>query len=57
MPVGVFPVFQSPSAEESLCETSTRYSEAMPSARQHAWSRGWSAPESVTQGPAVPARE
>lgn len=55
MSVGVLPVLQSPSAEGSLCETSTRCSEVMPSARQHVWSPGWIAPEPVTQGPAVPA--
>lgn len=33
-------VFQSPSVEESPCETSTRSREATLSARQHAWYHG-----------------
>lgn len=50
-------VMQSLSAEGNLCETSTRYSEATLSARQHAWSHGWSAPVHATRGPAALARE
>ncbi len=50
-------VFQSLSVEGSLCGTSTRCREVMPSARQHAWCLGWSAPALATQGPAAPASE
>lgn len=55
--VGIFPVFQSLNAEGNLCETSTRYSEATPSARRHAWSLGWSALGLATRGLAAPASE
>lgn len=50
-------VMQSLSAEESLCETSTRCNEGTPSVRQPVWCPGSSALVCVTQEPAVPVRE
>lgn len=49
-------VMQSLNAEASLCETSTKCSEGMPSVRPLVWCPGSSALVCVTQGPAVPAR-